>query len=92
MASLGRKPIVNPLNVVARILHPQHKQARTLGRLAQEKMALVAVCRTCKHRRVLYMPRLIERFGQHFAAIALRPHLRSTKCRRRSPNLHESAR
>ena len=80
------------LNVVARILHPQHKQGRTLGQLGQDKMALIAVCGSCKHGCVLYMPRLIERFGQHFPAIALRPHLRCTKCRRRSPNLHESAR
>jgi hypothetical protein len=27
---------------------------RTLGQLAAAKMALVAVCRRCKHRRVIY--------------------------------------
>jgi len=28
--------------------------ARTLGQLVAAKMALVAVCRRCKHRRLLY--------------------------------------
>ena len=30
---------------------------RTLGDLVRAKMALVAVCRRCKHRRVLYPAR-----------------------------------
>ena len=32
---------------------------RTLGQLVAAKMALVAVCRRCKHRRVLYPANLI---------------------------------
>jgi hypothetical protein len=55
-------------------------------------MALVAVCPPCKHRRVLYPAALIEQFGKACPAISLRPRLRCTGCRRRSPNLHESAR
>jgi hypothetical protein len=49
-------------------MRPGNRYARergthTLGRLSDQRMVLVAVCRTCKHRRVLYIPRLIERFG-----------------------------
>jgi hypothetical protein len=32
---------------------------RTLGQLVLAKMALVAVCRRCKHRRVLYAPKRV---------------------------------
>ncbi len=64
-------------------------EGRTLGELARAKMALVAICSHCKHRRVLY---LAEQFGEGYPAISLRLRLRCTGCRRRSPNLHESAR
>jgi hypothetical protein len=57
-----------PLNLNPRNLHCTHKQQRTLGQLARSHMALVAVCRSCKHRRVLYMPRLMERFGAEYPA------------------------
>ena len=67
-------------------------EGRTLGELARAKMALVAVCPRCKHRRVLYPAVLIEQFGEACPAISLRPRLRCSGCRRRSPNLHESAR
>jgi hypothetical protein len=42
-------------NRYARELGP----GRTLGQLAEQKMALIAVCRRCQHRKVLYLPRLI---------------------------------
>ena len=67
-------------------------RVRTLGQLASEKMALVAVCRRCQHRKVLYMPRLIERFGENMPAIDVRQHLRCSNCLYTSANLHESAR
>ena len=35
----------------------------SLGDLMQEKAALVAVCRRCKHRRLLLTPNLVERLG-----------------------------
>jgi hypothetical protein len=54
--------VFKPLNLTPHALHCTHKQQRTLGQLSRARMALVAVCRSCKHRRVLYMPRLIERF------------------------------
>jgi hypothetical protein len=65
---------------------------RTLGELMQAKMALVAVCRRCKHRRVLYPANLIPRFSETRAAIELRERLRCSSCRGRMANLHESAR
>jgi hypothetical protein len=87
------QPLVfKPLNLTPHALHCTHKQQRTLGQLSRARMALVAVCRSCKHRRVLYMPRLIERFGEHYPAINLRRWLRCTSCRARAPNLHQSAR
>ncbi len=55
-------------------------------------MALVAVCRRCKHRRVLYPANFITRFGENFPAIELRKHLRCAGCWGRVANLHESSR
>jgi hypothetical protein len=66
---------------------------RTLGQLIDEKMALVAICRRCKHQRVLYPANFIPRFVEHWPAIELRQHLRCSSCRTRAmANLHESAR
>ena len=65
---------------------------RTLGQLVQSKIALVAVCRRCKHRRLLFPANLIDGFGENFPAIELRARLRCTQCRGRMANLHESAR
>jgi hypothetical protein len=71
---------------------PETGAGRTLGELVQAKMALVAVCRRCKHRRVLYPVNLIPRFGETCPAIELRQLLRCGACRGRMANLHESAR
>ena len=65
---------------------------RTLGQLAAVKMALVAVCRRCKHRRVLYPANLIPLYGENFPATELRQRMRCTSCRGRMANLHESSR
>jgi hypothetical protein len=65
---------------------------RTLGELADAKMALVAVCRRCKHRRVLYTASLIAHYGENFPANQLRERLRCSNCRGRVVNLHESSR
>jgi hypothetical protein len=65
---------------------------RSLGELVRSKMALVAVCRRCKHRRLLYPANLIPSFGESFPAIELRKRLRCTGCRGRMANLHESSR
>jgi hypothetical protein len=65
---------------------------RTLGQLIDDKMALVAICRRCKHQRVLYPAAFIERFGHDCRAITMRQHLRCSSCGARMANLHESAR
>jgi hypothetical protein len=65
---------------------------RTLGQLVSAKIALVAVCRRCKHRRVLFPTNYISRFGEDFPAIELRKLLRCSSCRDRMANLHESSR
>ena len=65
---------------------------RTLGQLLDAKMALVAICRRCKHRSVLYPANLIPRFGADSPAINVRERLRCSACRYRSANLHESVR
>jgi hypothetical protein len=67
-------------------------EGRTLGQMVVAKMALVAVCRRCKHRRVLYPANFVARFGRDFPAIGLREHLPCTACRGRMANLHESSR
>jgi hypothetical protein len=65
---------------------------RTLGEMVRAKMAVVAICRHCKHRRVLYPANFIPRYGEDFPTIELRNHLRCTGCRGRVANLHESSR
>jgi hypothetical protein len=78
------------------IIRPPSRHDRNLGRtLAQlvvSKMALVAICRRCKHQRVLYPANFIERFGKDCPAILLREHLRCAECRGKTANLHECAR
>jgi hypothetical protein len=68
------------------------ESSRTLADLVRARMALVAVCRRCKHRRVLFPASLIPRFGEDCPAIDLRERLRCTACRYGSANLHESSR
>lgn len=65
---------------------------RTLGELVKAKMALVAVCRRCKHRRTILPANLIARLGVTFPVIDLRQRLRCSGCRARGPNLHEASR
>jgi hypothetical protein len=83
---------------VAHEMRPGNRYARenalgrTLGQMVQAKMALVAVCRRCKHRRLLYPAHLTARYGENFPAIELREKLRCSNCRYRSANLHESSR
>ena len=72
--------------------YARERGGRTLGDLVRAKMALVAVCRRCKHRRLLYPANLIPRFGETCPAINLREHPRCSSCRGRMANLHESAR
>jgi len=72
--------------------YSQEYNGRTLGQLVDAKMALVAICRRCKHQRVLFPASYIERFGEDFPAIGLRERLRCRSCHGRMANLHESSR
>jgi hypothetical protein len=56
-------------------------------------MALVAICRRCKHRRLLFPAGLAERLGKTFTVVELRKRLRCGGCRGYgTANLHESTR
>jgi hypothetical protein len=72
--------------------YARETSSRTLGDLMNAKMALVVVCRRCKHRRILYPANLVERYGQQFRAIDLQPRLRCSSCRGCVANIHESSR
>lgn len=65
---------------------------RTLGNLLAEKVALLAVCRRCQHRRLLRTPSLAERLGEDFRVLSLRHVLRCQQCRAIAANLHEMTR
>lgn len=56
------------------------RDQRTLSELARLKMALVAVCRRCKHRRLLYPAALAYQLGKDFKVIDLRHRLRCAGC------------
>lgn len=62
---------------------------RTLGDLAMNGTELQAVCTRCKHRKLLSLLSLLERFGPTSAAIAVRPHLRCSVCGSMRVVLHE---
>jgi hypothetical protein len=66
----------------------RHHRNIRLSRIRQ----LSAICRRCKHQRVLYPGNYIERFGADCPAIEMREHLRCSSCRGRMANLHKSAR
>ena len=66
---------------------------RTLGDLVARKTALIAICRRCKHRRLLFPAALAAQFGETFKAMDLRSRLRCGNCRGYgTANLHESSR
>lgn len=52
----------------------------TLRDLARAKLALVAVCKRCRHRSVLFPYSLAEKLGQHFPVGQLAQRLRCTEC------------
>jgi type II secretory pathway component PulJ len=66
---------------------------RTLGDLIKRKTALVAICRRCKHRRLLFPAALAETLGEESKVIDLQKRLRCGGCRGYgTANLHESSR
>ena len=68
-------------------------EGRTLRDLVQRKTALVAICRRCKHRRLLFPAALAHQLGETFRVIDLRKRLRCGGCRGYgTANLHELSR
>jgi hypothetical protein len=66
---------------------------RTLGNLIERKTALVAICRRCKHRRLLFPAALASTLGEMFKVVDLQKRLRCGGCRGYgTANLHESTR
>jgi hypothetical protein len=66
---------------------------RTLGELINRKAALVAICRRCKHRRLLFPASLASKLGEAFKVADLQKRLRCGGCRGYgTANLHESTR
>jgi hypothetical protein len=88
----GLTPVKRPHEMRPGNRYARETGGRTLGQLIHSKMALVAICRRCKHRRVLFPANYIERFGEDYPAIELPKHLRCSSCHARVPNLHESSR
>jgi hypothetical protein len=71
--------------------HP-HRNASTLRQLLENRIALLVVCRRCKHEGRLHPADHIARFGENCAAVNLRGFVRCSVCRSRSANIHEATR
>jgi hypothetical protein len=64
-----------------------------LGDLIARKTALIAICRRCKHRRLLFPPKLAGALGEGTKVIDVQKRLRCGNCRGYGmANLHESSR
>jgi hypothetical protein len=57
------------------------EERRTLGQLIARKTALVAICRRCKHRKLLFPANLAGKLGEEFKVVDLRKRLRCAGCR-----------
>ena len=71
---------------------PIRNKGKTLGQLMDDKAALVAICKQCKHRKLLHPAQFAAQFGRHYQAIDLRTRLRCSRCHCRAPLLHEMTR
>ena len=60
---------------------PLPPQVRTIRDIARAKLAVVAVCQRCRHRRLLFPLDLAERLGANFPVERLPARLRCTECR-----------
>ena len=66
---------------------------KTLGDLVGRKAALVAICRRCKHRRLLFPASLAAELGRDFRVVELSKRLRCQNCGHdRTAIIHESTR
>lgn len=68
------------------------RDAKSLGSMVRQRAVLIAVCRSCQHRGVLYPASFIPRFGAECPSPHLGKFLRCSVCRARSPYLHEAER
>ena len=80
-------------------MRPGNRYARagearnTLGTLIGRKAAVVAICRRCKHRRLLFAKNLANRLGEDFKVVDLGKRLRCQKCGvTGTATIHESTR
>lgn len=65
---------------------------RTLADLMKSRIVLIAICRRCKNRRLLFPGHLIAR-GESLTVADLRPRLRCSRCGGYgTANLHEATR
>jgi hypothetical protein len=53
---------------------------QTLRDYLEWKCALHVTCRRCKHRKVVYLPELIERYGPNADLYELAPKLTCSEC------------
>jgi hypothetical protein len=71
----------------------QRQARRTLCDLIASKSALVAICRRCRHRRLLFPPVLASRLGENFPVVDLPRRLRCAECKRHGiTKVYESTR
>lgn len=69
------------------------EERKSLGDLIGRKTALIAICRRCKHRRLLLPTKLAMELGYEVKVIDLQKRLRCGNCHGYgSANLHESSR
>jgi hypothetical protein len=60
---------------------------RTLGQLLSAKVALLAYCRRCKHRSLLYPATLAEKLGAARPAVDVQQFLKCSECGARGETL-----
>ena len=66
---------------------------KTLADLIGRKAALVAICRRCKHRRLLFPASLANQLGEGFRVAELGKRLKCQNCGHAGDaNIHESTR
>jgi hypothetical protein len=66
---------------------------KALGDLVSRKTALIAICRRCKHRRLLLPTKLAMELGSETKVVDVQKRLRCGNCRGYGiANLHESSR
>jgi hypothetical protein len=66
---------------------------KKLGDLIARKTALIAICRRCKHRRLLFPAKLAGELGEGTKVVDVQKRLRCGNCRGHGmANLHESSR